>query len=73
MHCVLLQENYAKKDPAKVAAVKAIYKELEIEKAYRDYEEQSYKDLIALINKLGGDLSKEMFVSYANKIYKRIK
>ena len=70
---VFLQENYAQHDAAKVAQVKAVYNQLELQKVYAQYEESSYHELMKLIDKLSGDLPKEMFVAYARKIYKRQK
>ena len=53
--------------------VKALYKELDLEKAYKQYEESSYQDLIKLINKSSCKVPREVFVDFANKIYKRQK
>lgn len=39
----ILEENYAQNDMAKVEKVKAVYRELELEKVYKEYEEASYK------------------------------
>ena len=38
---------------------------------YKDYEEQSYKDLMVAIEAEAGSLPRGMFVEFANKIYKR--
>ncbi|XP_071795725.1 farnesyl pyrophosphate synthase-like isoform X1 [Asterias amurensis] len=69
----VLEENYGIDNPAKVAMVKSLYKDLNLETAYRNYEEQSYNDLQQLIDKHMGQLPKEMFIAYAKKIYKRQK
>ena len=69
----LLQNNYAQKDAEKVAKVKEIFAELNIRQVFLDYEEQSYTELLDLINKHSGQLPKEMFVKFAQKIYKRQK
>ena len=53
--------------------VKSLYKDLNLETVYRNYEEQSYNDLQQLIDKHMGQLPKEMFIAYAKKIYKRQK
>ena len=37
----VLEENYAQKDDAKVAKVKAVYAELGLEQVFKDYEEES--------------------------------
>ncbi|KAL2915886.1 Farnesyl pyrophosphate synthetase [Polyrhizophydium stewartii] len=68
----LLDANYGQKDPAKVAIVKAIYRDLDIETLYRQYEEESYQRITALINQVEDDLiPREMFVTFMNRIYKR--
>ena len=68
----LLQDNYGQKDAVKVNQVKAIYKDLNIEKVYHDYEEASYKRISQMIEALEHpSLSKEMFVVFMNRIYKR--
>jgi farnesyl diphosphate synthase len=67
----ILEENYACRDPACVQKVKALYKELNLEQVYKDYEEQSYKDLMVSIETEAGSLPQGMFVEFANRIYKR--
>ena len=70
---ILFQNNYAQKEATKVSAVKAVFEELNLKQVYLDYEERSYNELTELINKLSGQLPKEMFFAYARKIYKRQK
>ena len=65
------QENYGKKDSASVSKVKALYKELQLPELYHKYEDETYKQLMELIDKLSGSLPKEMFVTYVNKIFRR--
>ncbi|CAG8469861.1 4086_t:CDS:10 [Funneliformis mosseae] len=70
----LLDENYGKKNPDNVAIIKQIYKELELEKLYKEYEEQSYKKLNDCISQLDDSLVKrKVFITFMNKIYKRTK
>lgn len=69
----VLECNYAQHNPEKVATVKALYNELNIIQVYKDHETASYEELIKLIDKLSGSLPKQMFVAFANKIYKREK
>ncbi|RIA84110.1 farnesyl pyrophosphate synthase [Glomus cerebriforme] len=70
----LLDENYGKKDPKNVAVIKQIYKDLEIEKLYKEYEEQSYIRLNDLILQTDDSLIKrQVFNAFMNKIYKRTK
>ena len=66
------QLNYGQNDPAKVAAIKAVYAELKLEAVYHEYESKSYEELTALIN--GQDLlPKALFGDMLAKIYKRVK
>ena len=60
-------------DPEKVAKVKGVFSEIDMKKVFHDYEEQSYEELSDLIEKLSGDLPKDMFTAFAKKIYKRNK
>ncbi|KAF6032416.1 FDPS [Bugula neritina] len=70
----LLETHYACKDPASVKIVKELFVELDLKKRYRDYEEESYQKLMAKISSLSSpDLPKEMFISFAEKIFKRNK
>ncbi len=70
----MIQENYGKKNPENVAVVKQIYRDLEIEKLYKEYEEQSYTKLNNLISQLDESLVKrQVFTTFMNKIYKRTK
>ncbi|KAI8928307.1 isoprenoid synthase domain-containing protein [Entophlyctis helioformis] len=60
------------KDAAKVAVVKGIYKDLEIERVYREYEEESFNRISALIEKVDESLlPRDMFVTFMKRIYKR--
>ncbi|XP_006001700.1 farnesyl pyrophosphate synthase isoform X2 [Latimeria chalumnae] len=70
---LILEENYGKNEQEKVAKVKALYEDLDLKVAYREYEEQSYQRLMALINRHAGNLSKDVFMLFAQKIYKRQK
>ncbi|KAK2144097.1 hypothetical protein LSH36_785g01038 [Paralvinella palmiformis] len=66
-----LEANYAQKDSSKVAKVKELYKELKLQELYHQYEEESYKQIMQLTDTLSGNLPKEMFTAYANKIFRR--
>ena len=71
---VVFQDNYARKEPAECAQrVKTLYRELEIERVYKEYEEASYKEIVGLIEKEAepAGLPKELFLEFANRIYKR--
>jgi farnesyl diphosphate synthase len=67
------QQNYARKDDACVARVKALYAELNLEQVYKDYEEESYARLLQLIKDHAGSLPTAIFTDFAAKIYKRTK
>jgi hypothetical protein len=44
-----LQLNYGQADPAKVTIIKALYAELQLQAAFKAYEQQSYVELSELI------------------------
>jgi farnesyl diphosphate synthase len=70
----LLEQNYGQKDMDKVNTVKQLYRDLNLEQVYRNYEEASYKDMETKINKIDEQvLNKEIFHRFAKKIYKRNK
>ncbi|KAJ9061863.1 Farnesyl pyrophosphate synthetase [Entomophthora muscae] len=70
----ILEANYGHKDQAKVAAIKAIYRDLELEKEYTAYEDESYQKLTNMINQLaGGKLNPKIYITFLNKVYKRSK
>uniref|UniRef100_A0A8C4WVY7 Farnesyl pyrophosphate synthase n=1 Tax=Eptatretus burgeri TaxID=7764 RepID=A0A8C4WVY7_EPTBU len=46
----LLEENYGCQDPEKVACVKAVYAELNLQTVYQQYEEKSYARLMSLVD-----------------------
>jgi farnesyl diphosphate synthase len=69
----VLEANYGRHDPDCIATVKSVYAELKLPQLYSDYEEQSYVDILRLIDDLSGTLPRDMFISYAQKIYKRQK
>ena len=50
----IFEENYGKKDPACVAKIKAVYREIDVEKDFKDYEAESYTKLEGLIEKQVG-------------------
>ena len=66
------QANYGKDDEAAVAAVKAVYNDLELQRAFLEYEQDSYEILIAAIDKQNL-LPRAVFTTFLQKIYKRTK
>ncbi|GCC16629.1 hypothetical protein chiPu_0022441, partial [Chiloscyllium punctatum] len=65
--------NYGQSDPGKTALVKALYNELDLRGAYTQYEEQSYQRLRELITQHSSTLPQDVFLQFAQKIYKREK
>ena len=71
---IVVQDNYGRKSPPECAArVKELYRELNLEQVYRDYEERSYRSLMELIEReaKAASLPNTLFVEFANRIYKR--
>nr|XP_025883709.1 farnesyl pyrophosphate synthase 1, mitochondrial isoform X1 [Solanum lycopersicum]XP_025883710.1 farnesyl pyrophosphate synthase 1, mitochondrial isoform X1 [Solanum lycopersicum] len=72
----ILDENYGIDDKACVAKIEALYKDLKLEDVYREYEENTYEELINTIEDEETKLSKPMqavLKSFLEKIYKRQK
>ncbi|CAB4275583.1 unnamed protein product [Prunus armeniaca] len=69
----ILYENYGKADPENVAKVKALYKELDIEGAFADYESKSYEKLTSGIEGHPSKAVQAVLKSFLGKIYKRKK
>lgn len=71
----VLDENYGRKDSDCEAKVKAVFKEVDIENAYRQFEEDRVSHVRALIEKVDEEqgLKKKIFEDFLNKIYKRDK
>ncbi|KAI9267803.1 farnesyl pyrophosphate synthase [Sporodiniella umbellata] len=71
----VLDENYGQKNAESEAKIKQIYIDLNIEQAYKEYEENSYKTLNHLIDDLDESvgLKKQVFIEFMDKIYKRTK
>ena len=71
----VLDENYGRKDGAAEEKVKLVFRELDVEGRYREYEEEKVgeiKGLIAKVDESQG-LKREVFESFLGKIYKRSK
>ncbi|CAD6267540.1 unnamed protein product [Miscanthus lutarioriparius] len=63
---------YGKKDPGCVAKVKNLYKELNLEAVFQEYENESYKKLIADIE-AQPSIAVQNVLKSLHKIYKRQK
>jgi farnesyl diphosphate synthase len=71
----LLDTCYGRKDVALEAKVKELFKELDLETVYKEYEEKivgEIKTKIAAVDESQG-LKKEVFEAFLGKIYKRTK
>ncbi|KAJ1724382.1 Farnesyl pyrophosphate synthetase [Coemansia erecta] len=71
----VLNDNYGRKAPAEHALrVKQLYKELEIEKVYRAYEDKTIAELQDKISKVDESLvPRQVFTAFLNKVAKRSK
>jgi farnesyl diphosphate synthase len=69
----ILYENYGKAEPSNVAKVKALYKELDLEGAFMEYEKESYEKLTKLIEAHQSKAIQAVLKSFLAKIYKRQK
>ncbi|XP_064449751.1 farnesyl pyrophosphate synthase isoform X3 [Mirounga angustirostris] len=67
------RENYGQKEAEKVARVKALYEELGLPAVFTQYEEDSYRHLMGLIEQCASPLPPAIFLALAHKIYKRKK
>jgi len=67
-----LEDNYGVDDPKKIATVKKLYKEMEIEQVYEEYEEEVVSEIKQLIDSVD-HMPKGVFEFLLKKIYKRQK
>ena len=68
----VLEQNYGVWDDKKVKKVKQLYEELQIERMFKVYEEESYKEIQKQLESVR-ELPKEVFELLLKKIYKRSK
>ncbi|XP_062183743.1 farnesyl pyrophosphate synthase-like isoform X2 [Phragmites australis] len=69
----ILYENYGKSDPKRVAAVKNVYKELDLQDIFLEYESRVYKHLVSTIDAEPDRAIREILKSFWKKIYRRKK
>ncbi|KAI4296072.1 hypothetical protein L6164_036061 [Bauhinia variegata] len=69
----VLYENYGKTNPENVAKVKALYKELNLQHVFAEYESQSYEKLVNSIEAHPSQPVQAVLKSFLAKIYKRQK
>ena len=64
LECILItffQEDKSKKDSSKV---KKLYHELNLKQVFKDYEEESYKNILELISQKSGNLPEGLFLEF---------
>ncbi|KAF8696140.1 hypothetical protein HU200_037032 [Digitaria exilis] len=69
----ILFENYGKSNPTCVSKVKGLYKKLNLENLFHEYERESYSKLIADIETQPNEAIRNVLMSFLHKIYKRNK
>eukprot|EP00123_Amoebidium_parasiticum_P007231 comp17976_c0_seq1/m.18357 comp17976_c0_seq1/g.18357 ORF comp17976_c0_seq1/g.18357 comp17976_c0_seq1/m.18357 type:complete len:370 (-) comp17976_c0_seq1:527-1636(-) len=69
----VLVDNYARKNADNEAKVKELYRQMDLEKVFKDYEEATYAELLDLIKKEAGSIPEAVFMDFAKKIFKRQK
>ncbi|XP_021766727.1 farnesyl pyrophosphate synthase 1-like isoform X2 [Chenopodium quinoa] len=69
----LLCENYGKADPVNVDAVKSLYKDINLQDIFSEYEIDIYEKLMASIEALPSKSVQAVLKSYLGKIFKRQK
>ena len=67
-----LEANYAKKDAKSEAAVKAVFKKLDLEAKFKAYEEETHAKIVAQIAEIKG-MPTTIFSQLLKRIYKRDK
>jgi farnesyl diphosphate synthase len=68
----ILTDNYGQHDMKKVEKVKKLFRDINIEKIFHAYEEDSYAKIQALLKDVK-DMPTEIFEFLLRKIYKRSK
>nr|AFO53558.1 farnesyl pyrophosphate synthase [Phlegmariurus carinatus] len=68
-----LKDNYGKADHSMVLEVKEVYNELELQRVYLEYEQESYSKLVSMIEKQESQALQAVLKSFLAKIYKRHK
>lgn len=70
-----MDQNYGRKNSESEAKVKVVFKELELENRFKEYEAESYQRIMKLIDGVDESkgLKKQVFISFLEKVYKRTK
>ncbi|KAF0890668.1 hypothetical protein E2562_004181 [Oryza meyeriana var. granulata] len=69
----ILYENYGKSDPKCVAEVKNVYRELDLQDIFLEYESRVYKHLVSTIDAEPDRAIRDILKSFLKKIYRRKK
>jgi farnesyl diphosphate synthase len=69
---LILENNYGQWDDKKVKKVKELYNTVDLVKVFEDYEQASYKDIQAELDKVTL-MPRDVFELLLKKIYKRSK
>uniref|UniRef100_A0ACD5UVI9 Uncharacterized protein n=1 Tax=Avena sativa TaxID=4498 RepID=A0ACD5UVI9_AVESA len=69
----ILYENYGKSSPECVGAVKNVYKELDLQDIFLEYESRVYKHLVSTIDAEPDRAIREILKIFLKKIYRRKK
>ena len=71
----VLEENYGRKDDDKEAKVKKLFKAMQLEKMYQEYEEKRVGEIRKMIDEVDESegLKKEVFETFLRKVEKRTK
>eukprot|EP01134_Creolimax_fragrantissima_P008503 CFRG8503T1 len=70
---LILEQNYGQKKAENVEKVKALYRDLNLEQVFKQYEEESHTELMKLINNDSHGIPTKVFTDFVAKIYKRQK
>ena len=70
----ILRKNYGRKDDSCQDQVKQVYRDLDLPRYYREYEEMSYANIMNMIQQVDEDkLPRRIFHDILEMIYKRDK
>eukprot|EP00249_Psilotum_nudum_P004200 c17743_g1_i2 orf=173-1252(+) len=72
-HRQCLLKNYGRADPYCIAEVKKVYNELDLQSAFKEYEQESYKNLTVAIEEEVNQALQVVLKAFLLKIYKRQK
>ena len=71
---LILEQHYGRKNAEDERKVKALFKDLDLERVYREYEEESYQELLKKMEGVDESLvPRAVFIDFAKRIYKRQK